>query len=119
MTTALYDQEQLGDLETPVFTQLLNDRNDLLNFILDGDFEVPEWENPAMLELAFQVDAAHYELAPSQVPTVEQIEADIDAGIVPVVIEAKHRKSGDDEESQPEPEEEKKAAFASADNRDS
>lgn len=117
MTTALYDQAQLGDLDTPVFNDLLLASESLLDYITSGDWSTPDYQDPAIMALAFEVDAAHYELAPSQIPTVEQIEADIDAGTVPVVIEAKHRKNGDEEE---EPEEEQKeAAFASADNRDS
>jgi len=117
MTTALYDQAQLGDLDTPVFNDMLLEHESLLDYITSGDWAAPDYKDPAIMELAFEVNAAHFELAPSQIPTVAQIETDIEAGIVPVVIEDKHRK-GDDED-QPEPEEEKQAAFASAGNRDS
>ena len=117
MTTALYDQAQLCDLDTPAFNDLLLESESLLDYITSGDWSTPDYQDPAIMALAFEVEAADFELAPSQIPSVVEIEADIDAGIIPVVIEAKHRKPGDDAEDEETQQEE--AAFVSAGNRDS
>jgi hypothetical protein len=111
MTAALYDQDLLDDPETPVFNKLLDGDVDLIKYLLDGDWAPMELGDTAILALAFEVDAISYELAPSQVPTVFQIEADIDAGVVPLIKpEAKHRSQTNEEDPEPEPVEQQEAA---------
>ena len=115
MTSALYDQDLLDDPETPVFNQVLDLDCELINLLIDGEHQSPA--HPDFLECAFEVPADEFDMANIHVPTVAEIEDDIDAGRVPL-IEAKHR-SNEDKEPEPEPQEEKQAAFASVANRDS
>jgi hypothetical protein len=117
MTAALYDQNLLDDPETPVFNELLDAECDLISFLLDGDWSPKALGDPAILALAFRVDAADYELL--QVPTVAEIEDDIDAGRVPLSMpEARHTKQEEDDE-QPVVEQEQQAAQLDEGNRDS
>jgi hypothetical protein len=111
MTSALYDQNLLDDPETPVFNAVLDMDCDRLDFVLSGDWATPPLGDTGIMSLIFEVDADHYRLAPSQIPTVAQIEAQIDAGIVPLVTpESKHRQS--DEDDEPQRVEDEEAAFS-------
>lgn len=74
------------DPETPLFNELLA-QLPAGEILREGGLEVLMQPIPDYLEFAFTIDPADFELANgTYVPTVYEIEDDIDAGLVPVVV---------------------------------
>lgn len=118
------------DPDTPFFNELLFELPGG-EIVLHGGLKVPTVPMPDFLAEAFEITPGDFDLLNgTHVPTVREIEADIDAGLVPLVGPrekeyeeddpsesddvARHRQAGDDDD-QDEEQEQPEAAILNQD----